>query len=97
MANIPFTQEKVSQCICPSCPVENQSQCAAGLLSGPKHNPLRHEEVPGLYCAAGTATCRDLDFQKNCICNACPVYMEYRLSKGKPTLYFCRDGEAQSG
>ena len=92
MTDIPFTQEKVSQCVCPSCPVENQSQCAAALLSGSRHNPLKHEEVPGLYCTTGTATCQDLNFKENCFCIACPVYMEYKLSKGKPTLYFCRDG-----
>ncbi|MDP3879988.1 MAG: DUF2769 domain-containing protein [Dehalococcoidales bacterium] len=92
MADIPFTEEKVNQCICPSCPVESQSQCSAELLKGPRHNPLKHEEVPGLYCAAGKAACPDLDFKKECICIACPVYMQYKLSGGKPPLYFCRDG-----
>ncbi len=92
MADIPFTQEKVSQCVCPSCPVESQSQCAVALLSVSRRNPLKHEEVPGLYCAAGTATCQDLNYKEACICIACPVYMQYKLSKRNPLLYFCRDG-----
>ena len=52
------------------------------------------EDMPGPYCANGTAICKDLDFSKMCICNGCQVFKDYNLMKAKPTLYFCKDGKA---
>ncbi|MBI2850782.1 MAG: DUF2769 domain-containing protein [Chloroflexi bacterium] len=94
MTAVPFTREKVNQCICPSCPVESKSQCTAALLSAPKQEPLKPADVPGLFCSSGKAACQDLDFKKDCICIACPVYMQYKLAQSKPKLYFCRQGAA---
>jgi hypothetical protein len=96
---VPFVLDNVGKCLCPECPVQAQSKCVAGLKSGLtvalKKNPLKHEEVPGVYCGAGKATCTDLDPKQSCMCGACTVYSHYGLAKGKPASYFCRAGTAR--
>ena len=98
-SKVPFVLDNVSKCLCPGCPVQGQSQCVAGLKSGLaealKKNPLKHEEVPGVYCGAGKATCADLDPKKSCMCGQCSVFSRYNLAKGKPAGYFCRAGAAR--
>ncbi|MHB1323795.1 MAG: DUF2769 domain-containing protein [Coriobacteriia bacterium] len=48
-------------------------------------------DVPRLYCAAGLATCDDLDFDKDCQCpKACHVYRENDLAQWK----YCMRGSA---
>ncbi len=99
MANIPFDVQNVSICTCPSCPVQTDSQCVkqqmTGIKEALKHNPLKAEAVPGLYCASGTAFCSDINPEKACICPGCPVYVQYKLKSAQPVLYFCRDGSAK--
>jgi Protein of unknown function (DUF2769) len=51
------------------------------------------DDMPGPYCANGAAFCKDLDFNKSCMCNACEVFKRFNLSKGKPSNYYCRDGK----
>ena len=89
----------VSKCMCPKCPVQAKSQCVAGLKGGLsealKRNPLKHEEIPGVYCGAGKATCTDLDSSRACICGRCAVYTEYKLASGKPGGYYCREGSSR--
>ena len=51
------------------------------------------ENMPGPYCANGVAACKDLDFNKTCMCNGCEVFKHFSLSKGKPNNYYCRDGK----
>ena len=98
-SKVPFILGNVSKCLCPGCPVQGESQCIAGLKSGLnealKKNPLKHEEIPGLYCGAGKATCTDLDPSQGCICGGCTVFAQYKLAKGQPAGYFCRDGAAR--
>ena len=98
-SKVPFVLDNVSKCLCPGCPVQAQSQCVTGLKSGLsealKKNPLKHEEVPGVYCGAGKATCTDLDTKKICMCGGCAVFAQYDLAKGKPAGYFCRAGAAK--
>ena len=53
------------------------------------------EDMPGPYCANGVAVCKDLDFSKICICSGCQVFKDSNLAKGKPMLYYCRDGKAK--
>jgi len=98
-SKVPFVLDNVSKCMCPGCPVQTQSKCVAGLKSrlteALKKNPLRREEIPGVYCGSGKATCADLDPKKNCVCGGCAVFSRYGLAKGKPAGYFCRDGTAR--
>jgi hypothetical protein len=96
---VPFVLDNVSKCLCPGCPVQAQSKCVAGLKSGLtaalKKNPLRREEVPGVYCGSGKAACADLDPKKDCLCGDCAVFSRYGLANGKPDMYFCKAGAAR--
>lgn len=98
-AKVPFILSNVSKCLCPGCPVQGKSQCVASLKKGLnealKRSPLKHEEVPGMYCGAGKATCSDLDPKQSCLCGGCAVFSQYNLAKGQPAGYFCRDGAAR--
>jgi len=96
---VPFALDTVSKCLCPGCPVQAQSKCVAGLKPGLtealKKNPLKHEQIPGDYCAAGKATCTDIDTKKSCLCGNCAVFKQYNLAKGKPGGYYCSAGAAR--
>jgi hypothetical protein len=98
-SKVPLALDNVKKCLCPECPVQARSKCVAGLKSrltaALKQNPLRHEEIPGVYCGAGKATCTDIDPKKDCLCGDCAVYSQYKLEKGKPDLYFCSAGAAK--
>lgn len=52
------------------------------------------EDMPGPYCSNGVAICKDLDFNKMCICSGCQVFKDFNLNKGKPKSYFCSGGKA---
>lgn len=48
-------------------------------------------DVPRVYCATGTATCDDLDFDAQCQCpKTCAVYRENELTQWK----YCQRGSA---
>ena len=51
------------------------------------------DDMPGPYCANGVAVCKDFDFVKACMCSSCQVFKNFNLAKGKPVLYYCRDGK----
>jgi hypothetical protein len=53
------------------------------------------DDVPGLYCASGAATCKDIDTKQMCICGDCPLWKASHLASGKPLGYYCRDGKAR--
>ncbi len=93
---VPFTADEAALCICPECPVQKSSACsrskASTLTTALKKSPLVREEVPGMYCATGVASCSDLDLRKSCICIACSVFERYQLIKRTPSEYYCRDG-----
>jgi hypothetical protein len=95
-SKVSFTGENVGSCMCPKCPVQGASACVKGKVSGIKdalkRNPLRREDIPGLYCSTGNATCGDLDPSKSCMCGNCPIFSKYKLASGTPVGYYCRDG-----
>jgi hypothetical protein len=96
---VPLILDTVSKCLCPGCPVQEESTCVASLKSGLqetlKKKPLRHEDMPAVYCGAGKATCSDLDPSKECICGGCAVFSKYKLANGEPDGYFCQEGASQ--
>lgn len=97
---IPFIRANFTRCICGQCPVQSKSECVKDKMAMvaeilQSHTTPRHEDLPFAYCAAGTATCADLDVKQTCICGNCPVYKEYRLNEGSPALYYCKDGIAK--
>ena len=98
-SKVPFVGTNVAKCVCPKCPVQAKSQCVSGKLATIKDalskSPLKREDIPGLYCSTGKATCQDLNPSQSCICASCPVFAEFKLSSGKPVGYYCRDGSAR--
>jgi hypothetical protein len=100
---VPYTQENATMCICTRCPVQTDSTCARekiklmeammakGMPQGMMPPPA---DLPGLYCATGVATCKDLDLTRMCICAGCPVWEKCKLGDGTPRSYYCRDGKA---
>ena len=52
-------------------------------------------ELPGPYCASGVAACKDLDFNKMCLCSNCQLFKDFNLASGKPLSYFCKHGRAK--
>ncbi len=96
---VPFAGAEVGLCMCPKCPVQAASGCVKGKVSSIqnalKKNPMERADVPGLYCSTGSATCRDLDRDKKCICGTCAVFGKYSLASRKPVGYYCRDGNAR--
>ncbi|HEY3317398.1 MAG TPA: DUF2769 domain-containing protein [Coriobacteriia bacterium] len=48
------------------------------------------QDMPGMYCSTGTATCGDLDYTKGCICPTCAVYTDNQLDNTK----YCNKGSA---
>jgi len=104
MGKIEFTPENVMKCLCSSCPVQGTSDCVKGKLSKIQEmmaedidlaTMIGPEDVPGLYCGSGKATCGDLYFHEECQCVNCPIFKENELMKGEPMGYFCRDGAAK--
>jgi hypothetical protein len=98
-SKVSFETSNVGSCMCPKCPVQGASKCVKGKLGGIKKalekNPLKREDIPGLYCSTGTATCRDLDPTKSCMCGGCPIFSKYNLTGGTPVGYYCRDGSSR--
>lgn len=98
-AKVSFTASNVGKCMCPKCPVQAKSQCVGGKLTSIKdalaRTPLIREDIPGVYCSTGTATCKDLDPTQSCICGGCAVFSQFNLATGLPVGYFCRDGFAK--
>lgn len=99
--DVPFIQDTVKNCLCPSCPVQDDSQCVKGKMeklenakkSGSGLNP---QDIPAVYCSSGKATCQDINTSRSCICPGCSVFEHYNLNSGKPVLHYCRDGKAHS-
>lgn len=52
------------------------------------------DDMPGPYCAIGVAACKDLDYNKVCICPGCQVYKDYSLMKANPMSMYCKNGKA---
>ena len=95
-SKVDFTAENVGKCQCPKCPVQSKSKCVSEKLGTISHglskSPLLREDIPGVYCSTGKATCQDLDPTQSCMCGGCSVFKESNLAAGKPAGYYCRDG-----
>jgi hypothetical protein len=101
-SKVPYTVENMMKCMCGKCPVQADSKCAKDkfkdmgdkMKNAAQAEVPKPEDVPGIYCSTGVATCKDLDPSKPCICYTCPLWTEYDLQNGKPLGYFCKDGKA---
>lgn len=96
-AIVQCTISNIKRCRCTMCPVQTESECAQEKYSRLKNEiensgvrALEPQKIPGIYCSIGTATCGDLRFNKQCICNTCPVWEEYNLKNCKVTEYYCK-------
>ncbi len=96
---VPFTSATVTKCMCPKCPVQGKSSCVSDKLAtikdALKKSPLEREDIPGVYCSTGTATCDDLNPKMSCICGSCANFSNYKLAQCTPVGYYCRDGNAR--
>jgi hypothetical protein len=81
-----FVSTNVCKCPCFRCPVQTPGPCISSKLMEIQDNankqPLLHEDIPGVYCAAGKATCLDNK-------------PEYKLFNYQPMGHFYRDGSAK--
>lgn len=99
---VPYNEENINRCKCPQCPVQADSQCVQNRLqisrqemeNAPEGEAPNPEDVPGVYCSEGRASCQDLDFGKQCICGSCEVWKEFDLKDANPNNHFCRQGRA---
>ena len=64
---------------------------AQGPMGEMKPNP---EDMPGVYCSIGVASCRDLNSNKACICRQCQVYKDFTLKEARPMEHFCFNSKA---
>ncbi|HEY0196287.1 MAG TPA: DUF2769 domain-containing protein [Methanobacterium sp.] len=97
---IPYIKENIIKCLCPTCPVQENSACTKEkmmnfqeILQG-EENP-KPQDYPGMYCANGKADCGDIDTDQNCVCPDCAVYKEHGLEKAVPDFLYCNDGRAK--
>ena len=96
---VPFNLDNVNRCMCPGCPVQSDSSCVGEKMAMIGPVPLSAiptaNDMPGEYCAAGSAECGDIDTNRPCSCFGCSVYAENSLAGGEPTCYFCREGSSR--
>lgn len=98
-----FNTKNIKRCLCITCPVQAESECAEGkrrimleiAYSSESGMYFERDRVPGMYCATGEALCKDLNPNKKCLCPQCEVFMENNLKEGKPDLYFCQNGKSR--
>jgi hypothetical protein len=99
-AKVPCTVSNIKRCRCTLCPVQVDSECAQEKYSRLNNEiensggveALAPQKVPGIYFSTGTATCEDLSFNRQCICNTCSVWEEYNLINAKIIQYYCNKG-----
>lgn len=95
-SRVPHNLDNCNRCMCPGCNVQANSQCVeekkASLGTVPLSVLPSAGEMPGQYCATGTAGCEDIDIDQACSCFYCSVYEENNLEAGEPTCYFCSQG-----
>ncbi len=99
---VTYTLSNIEKCMCSLCPVQADSKCAQDKLVSskkameqiPRGEVPNPEDIPGIYCSTGKATCQDLNPDKQCICNTCDVWKGYNLGEGKTSQYFCQNGRA---
>ena len=99
---VPYAVNNIEKCMCPQCPVQADSVCTLDKIGNLKNEmkSLGKDEVsepykvPGVYCSSGTATCNDLDPNRDCICKTCSVWDDYCLEHANTIMYFCNNGRA---
>lgn len=99
---VPFIGENISRCKCPQCPVQADSPCAQDKIKSSKeameYMPAgdipKSRYIPGVYCSTGKSQCKDLNFEKQCICGSCEVWKEYNLGKAYSNNHFCQHGRS---
>lgn len=90
--HVEFSRQNVDLCQCTNCPVQAGSACVVGkkqAMQGMRETPAP-ADVPGVYCAQGTASCGDLDLSKRCVCPTCDVWQQNGLASYK----YCQNGDA---
>ena len=102
-SKVDFSKANGMNCICTDCPVGKESQCVKDKkallmdrvkLVGEKMEMPTREELAGLYCSSGKATCADLKVEESCICPKCQVWQENDLENASLSFHFCRYGQA---
>jgi len=81
---VPYSRDNINRCRCPQCPVQADSKCVKDKLENskkvmgelPEGEVPDPEDVPGIYCSTGEATCQDLNPERQCICYTCNVWKE---------------------
>jgi len=72
-------------------PLQPKSKCVGGKPAKIKEalskSSMNREEIPGIYCSTGIATCSDIGAKQPCICGSCAVFSEYNLCAAKPVGY----------
>jgi hypothetical protein len=95
---VAFNIENLQKCICDECRVQAESECTQTkmkmLYESMKGMDPKLSDIPGMYCANGIATCKDLGPDKMCNCSNCDVFKENNLANGEPGGYFCQNGKA---
>ncbi|MGB9928534.1 MAG: DUF2769 domain-containing protein [Methanosarcina sp.] len=99
---VPFVGENISRCKCPECPVQVDSQCAQDKIRSSKEameympagDVPKPQHIPGVYCSSGKSACKDLNFERQCICGSCEVWKEYNLENADPNNHFCQHGRS---
>ena len=97
--SIPFISTNATKCLCLRCSLQLTSICVNAKVTELKQSldkhPLMREDILGVYCATGTATCEDINKEQDCICGRCVVFPEYKLFNLQPIGHYCRDGRAK--
>lgn len=99
---VPYESENINRCRCPQCPVQANNQCVQdknksskqAMENLPEGEVPDPEDVPGVYCSTGKATCQNLHVDRQCICGSCEVWKEYNLTNANPNNHFCQQGRA---
>ncbi len=99
---VPYIASNLERCMCSQCPVQSESACALEKMGNFKSEAKNLGEgkapspqsVPGVYCSAGEAICKDLNPNKDCICYTCPVWKEHNLENANVVKYYCGNGKA---
>jgi hypothetical protein len=96
---VPFVAVNFDKCLCIKCPVQLRSPCVKGkfvnLKDSLNKNPLEKEDIPGVYCSSGTATCTDIKSTEECVCGKCVIFPEYKLYDHPPMGHYCVNGDVR--
>jgi hypothetical protein len=96
---IPLVHVNVGKCLYLRCPVQLSSACVSHKITELKEalnkQPLRPEDIPGVYCATGIAASTDIKVEQDCVCGKCVIFPEYRLFNYEPMCHYCISGSAK--